>query len=338
MSKYNGRNSQCTSEGSGTLTLPRQLVEEVESENRGAGFDLEMDMLLAFEEEDDLLPTTYPDSPEPTHPPRDPDPDGSTPNSGVEETGEGFPLCSQAKEGEPQEQQQQNAMTEAKSGDSEPERGELGAKGHYQDGMEELSSSSCDTNNRGTEEESHDVEALRPQKRQKLDLLPSCQTLSSNSTPKAHPSQPLSAPPTIVTRLEVSGIQTSNDLETLLGATQQHHISAMFGSPPTTPTAESANTGKSQGGIAVIDPDQEWEIRNIVGRKIVGGQVQYLVEWQTTRICESDLGNSRELIDEFEADLKQGQQEVISRSNGLDNGKPKKRRGRPPKGTTWRDY
>jgi hypothetical protein len=44
---------------------------------------------------------------------------------------------------------------------------------------------------------------------------------------------------------------------------------------------------------------EEWEIRTIVGRKTVGGEVQYLVEWEPTWMRESDLTGARELIDEF---------------------------------------
>jgi hypothetical protein len=84
------------------------------------------------------------------------------------------------------------------------------------------------------------------------------------------------------------------------------------------------------------DTSEEWEIRNIVGRKTVGGEVQYLVAWETTWMRESDLTGARELIDEFMSLLpKRGQQEM-SESNASGKGEPKKRRGRPPKQTGQR--
>jgi hypothetical protein len=97
----------------------------------------------------------------------------------------------------------------------------------------------------------------------------------------------------------------------------------------------------------VTDPDQEWEIRNIVGQKTIGGKVYYWVDWEPTWMAEFELDNARELIDGFVAKLqyspreswyghgrevcsKRGQQEIGATSG---NAEPKKRRGRPRKET-----
>jgi hypothetical protein len=243
-----------------------------------------------------------------------------------------FPLCSQARAGESRELQQQHSITEARSCDSEPGRGEFGATEQDQ----ELRTSNRDTNNEGTEEKSYNIEEPQPAKQQRLDLLPSCQTLSSNPAKKAPPSQSLSAPLTVITRIGVNGMQISTNHETSLSptaTTQKHHVSPALENPLTASTIEPINTEKSQGGSAVMDPDQEWEIHNLVGWKTVSGKVHHLVEWETTWMCKSDLGNSRELIDKFEADLNQGQEEVMSVSYAMDEGKIKKWRGRPPKQT-----
>jgi nucleoid DNA-binding protein len=102
----------------------------------------------------------------------------------------------------------------------------------------------------------------------------------------------------------------------------------------TTPALEIIDLEKSQGGIPAMDPNQKWEIRNIVGRKTVGDEVQHSVEWETTWMRESDLSEAKELIEEFVSQLlKRGQQRAMSGFNASAKGERKKRRGRPPKRT-----
>jgi len=111
--------------------------------------------------------------------------------------------------------------------------------------------------------------------------------------------------------------------------------------------AHSLPIEKSEPASPGIDPDQEWEIRNIVGRKTVGGIVHYLVDWEPTWMAELELDGARELIDGFVAQLQCVQRESwdeagegcysrlghkIGSSDSLSKGEPK-RRGRPRKRT-----
>ena len=106
------------------------------------------------------------------------------------------------------------------------------------------------------------------------------------------------------------------------------------------------DTEKSEPASLVMDPDREWEIRNIGGRKTVGGTVYYLIDWEPTWMAEFELDGARELMDEFVAQLQympregwDGAGEGCSRrrhkirgSDSLRKGEPK-RRGRPRKQT-----
>ena len=71
-------------------------------------------------------------------------------------------------------------------------------------------------------------------------------------------------------------------------------------SPNATPLKLS-NTEKSELASLAMDFDQEWEIRNIVDRKAVGGIVYYLVDWKPTWMGEFELDGARELVDAFVA-------------------------------------
>jgi len=88
----------------------------------------------------------------------------------------------------------------------------------------------------------------------------------------------------VVTLLEVEGIQTWTDhraLQSPAGGNQQHYISRMLGSLSTTCALETTDLEESQGGIPVIDPNKDR--RSVISRpETVGGEVQYLVEWETT--------------------------------------------------------
>ena len=114
-----------------------------------------------------------------------------------------------------------------------------------------------------------------------------------------------------------------------------------------TATLKTFDAKKSQLASLAMDPDQEWEIRNIVGRKKVGGIVHYLVEWEPTWTAESELDGARELIDVFVAQLQSTRRKSwdeagegccprrghkIRDSDSLSKGEPK-RRGRPRKQT-----
>ena len=72
----------------------------------------------------------------------------------------------------------------------------------------------------------------------------------------------------------------------------------------TTPVAsESAPLTDSALAPQVVDADLDWEIRDILGKKVVNSKVHYLVDWRPTLVLEDELGNAKELVDEFEARL-----------------------------------
>jgi hypothetical protein len=53
----------------------------------------------------------------------------------------------------------------------------------------------------------------------------------------------------------------------------------------------------------VVDADPNWEVRDILGKKVVDGKVHYLVDWCSTLVLEDMLGNAKELVEESEARL-----------------------------------
>jgi hypothetical protein len=54
----------------------------------------------------------------------------------------------------------------------------------------------------------------------------------------------------------------------------------------------------------MADADPDWEVCDILGKKVVDGKVHYLVDWRPTLVLEDELGNAKELVDEFEARLR----------------------------------
>ena len=53
----------------------------------------------------------------------------------------------------------------------------------------------------------------------------------------------------------------------------------------------------------MTDGKQEWEIRDIIGKEVVDGEVHYLVEWSATLMPKCKLGKAKGLVDKFEARL-----------------------------------
>jgi hypothetical protein len=53
----------------------------------------------------------------------------------------------------------------------------------------------------------------------------------------------------------------------------------------------------------VADGKQEWDIRDIIGKEVVDGEVHYLVEWSATLVPKYELGKAKVLVDKFEARL-----------------------------------
>ena len=93
----------------------------------------------------------------------------------------------------------------------------------------------------------------------------------------------------------------------------------------------STKLGKPQPLDQVTDAGQEWEIRSIISRQKVNGVVQYWVEWEPTWMPKSKLMGSRELVDEFEAQLQVPCENKIEQGKADDmcETQPKRRRGRP---------
>ncbi|KIM94395.1 hypothetical protein OIDMADRAFT_60723 [Oidiodendron maius Zn] len=65
----------------------------------------------------------------------------------------------------------------------------------------------------------------------------------------------------------------------------------------------------------VIDEDQDWEVRRIIGREYVDGVLHYLVDWHPTLEPEHLLGHTKELVDEFKARLEE--ERVAKEGGGL---------------------
>jgi hypothetical protein len=53
--------------------------------------------------------------------------------------------------------------------------------------------------------------------------------------------------------------------------------------------------------VQVVDANLDWDVRDILSKKVVNGAVHYLVDWRPTLVPEDVLGNAKELVDEFEA-------------------------------------
>lgn len=53
----------------------------------------------------------------------------------------------------------------------------------------------------------------------------------------------------------------------------------------------------------MINADQDWEDREIVGKEDIDGVLQYMVDWHPTLMPEHSLGNANKVVDKFEARL-----------------------------------
>lgn len=73
----------------------------------------------------------------------------------------------------------------------------------------------------------------------------------------------------------------------------------------TTPAASESNPlARPLLNAPVVDDNQDWEVRNVIGKEVVNDEVYYLVDWRPTLISGHSLGNSKELVDQFEARLR----------------------------------
>jgi len=289
-------NTQCTSEEPGPQTLPQPLDEDGGGESGENVSELEIDMLLAFEEQEKSSSATAPSSPRPhrhstgpLHPQIDQEHDQSRTNYGrLEELRHGSPLCSQdQEEEEPQEQQRQevavDAMGKVEDDDGEPERGKRGEKRRRQDGKKEVSSNihpseGGDCSHNTDDEDDEDDEEPQPAKRRKLPSAPTHKASTSpvDQSSKAHLKQSHGVMPPLATQLEV------DDTQSQAGAgnpptpvdDEQHHVSRTSQSP-TTPTEP-----------VQFAEYQEWPFQGFLKRTKIGSETTYNLEFKLPCISE----------------------------------------------------
>jgi hypothetical protein len=70
-----------------------------------------------------------------------------------------------------------------------------------------------------------------------------------------------------------------------------------------TPAIESSSPTEPQLCLGVVDADQEWGVRDIIGKEDVNGKQHYWVDWRPTLLPEHSLGQAKDLVDKFEARL-----------------------------------
>jgi hypothetical protein len=66
----------------------------------------------------------------------------------------------------------------------------------------------------------------------------------------------------------------------------------------------------------VTDGKQEWDMRDIIGKEVVGGEVHYLVEWSATLVPKYELGKAKVLVDKFEARLRAQERQTGGKGRG----------------------
>ena len=91
----------------------------------------------------------------------------------------------------------------------------------------------------------------------------------------------------------------------------------------------------------VTEVDQDWDVREIIGKEDLDGVTYYLVDWHPTLLPEYSLGHAKGLVQRFEARIR-AQRGVNHKRGGLGSKtrqkagvevKGKKPRGRPRKQT-----
>lgn len=100
---------------------------------------------------------------------------------------------------------------------------------------------------------------------------------------------------------------------------------AAFESPPPTEPKLAAQ---------VIGANQDWEVRQIIGKEDVDGVLHYLVDWSATLVPEYSLGHAKELVEEFEARLL-AQRRVKNGRGGTDLKRGKRGRRVRGKAERW---
>jgi hypothetical protein len=77
-------------------------------------------------------------------------------------------------------------------------------------------------------------------------------------------------------------------------------VSEMLVQGRTLTPSSSATVAHHSTDVGGPQPDNLWEIRNIIGKRTIGGVVHYWVDWDLTRMLGFKLEGAREMIDQFE--------------------------------------
>jgi len=143
-------------------------------------------------------------------------------------------------------------------------------------------------------------------------------------------------------RSQHSSSPTSEEGDGTLSASVDSKPTSTVG---TTPAAvEPALPTEPRLVTQLLDANQIWEVRKIIGKEDVDGVLHYRVVWAETLEPEYSLGHAKELLDKFEAQLraqreaknkggpglKRGEQVVVE-AGGSGDQQQKKHRGRPRK-------
>ena len=82
--------------------------------------------------------------------------------------------------------------------------------------------------------------------------------------------------------------------------------------------------GKASSSTSGLVQAHEWRIRQIIGKKVIRGQIHYLVDWEPTLEPLDALGKARVLVQKFEAKEK-------TMHRAMDQTGQRKRRSQPKK-------
>jgi hypothetical protein len=77
-------------------------------------------------------------------------------------------------------------------------------------------------------------------------------------------------------------------------------VSEMLVQGRTLTPSSSATVAHHSTEVGGPQPDNLWEIRNIIGKRTIGGVVYYWVDWDLTRMLGFKLEGAREMIDQFD--------------------------------------
>jgi len=162
-------------------------------------------------------------------------------------------------------------------------------------------------------------------KRRKVSTPQSRRTISCND-----PSQP--------SRTLSVGDEDSEEDEGTLSSSLDARLTS---SSQSAPGSEVPSPTELEVCPVVTEVDQDWDVREIIGKEDLDGVTYYLVDWHPTLLPEYSLGHAKGLVQRFEARIR-AQRGVNHKRGGLGSKtrqkagvevKGKKPRGRPRKQT-----